>query len=633
MKAILGCILLFPLLGTLFHVLLGRYCTRRTVEFVACGSVVASFAMALTGMIHTGQQSFTVTWFQWFAVDDLRAAVDFLYDPLSAIMAVMVTFVASLIHLYSVAYMRDDTDYVRYFCFLNLFVFAMLVIVLADNLLFLFLGWEGVGFCSYALIGFWYRNVANATAGRKAFVFTRVGDVAFGIGLGLFYVLFKDLSISHITANATTLAPGMATVLGLLLLWSAVGKSAQLPLAVWLPDAMAGPTPVSALIHAATMVTAGVYLLIRLFPVLVLSPVALGAIALVGALTALFAACSALGQTDIKRVLAYSTISQIGYMFLAVGAGDIIGSMSYLLSHAFFKSLLFLSAGCIIQALHDQHNILLMGQHVRRHLPAVCWVFLAGALSLGALPPSGGFLNKDRILLALFTHPGEFYRVLWVVTMMTAFLTTLYVFRLFFLVFTGERENSAGAPLQPIPPLMVRILWPLAFLSLFAGFSNLPPVWSGKEWLAHYLAIIPGGVSHVEATLSLEWVIGASDGLVALAALLLAYFLYGSGGFLVSHKTGEPGGRLQRVLFNAFYVDWLYQKLVARPYRDMARFLWIRVDEGTVDAGMVGYGRVFGALSAGLRLGTTGRLSTYLAMLLLGFAIIISVLVFGLYSS
>ena len=631
MKSVLLLIILFPLLGALFHVLLGRYCSRRTVELVACGSVVVSFAMALTGIINAGQQSFTFIFFQWFAVDDLKAVVDILYDPLSAVMAVTVTFVSSLIHLYSVAYMRDDTDYVRYFCYLNLFVFCMLVIVLADNLLFLFLGWEGVGFCSYALIGFWYGDVANATAGRKAFVLTRIGDVAFGIGLGLCYVLFKDLSISHITANTAALAPGMATVLGLLLLWSAVGKSAQLPLAVWLPDAMAGPTPVSALIHAATMVTAGVYLLIRLFPIILLSPIALTAIALVGALTALFASCSALGQTDIKRVLAYSTISQVGYMFLAVGAGDIIGSMSYLLSHAFFKSLLFLAAGCIIQALHEEHNILTMGAHVRRHLPMVCWLFLAAALSLGALPPSGGFLNKDRILLALFTHPGAIYRMLWGITMLTAFLTTLYTFRLFYLVFTGDRGTSGDRAPKSIPGLMVGVLWPLAFLSLFAGFSNLPPVWSGKEWLAHYLAIIPGSISHVEATLSLEWLIGAGDGLVAFAAVLFAHFLYGPGGALVSRKPGEMGERLQRLLFNAFYLDWLYQKMIAGPYRSMARFLWLKVDEGVVDAGMVGYAKAFDVFSTGLRLWTTGRLSTYLRMLLLGSTIILCALALGLY--
>jgi NADH-quinone oxidoreductase subunit L len=631
LKSILLLILFPPLLGALFHMLLGRHCSRRTVEVVACGSVVTSFVMALAGLLNAGQQSFTIVFFQWFAVEDLTAAVSFLYDPLSAIMAVMVTFVSTIIHVYSAAYMREDTDYVRYFCYLNLFVFSMLAITLADNLVFLFLGWEGVGFCSYALIGFWYGDIANATAGRKAFILTRIGDVAFGIGLGLFYVLFKSLSLAHITANAATLAPEMATVLGLLLLWSAVGKSAQLPLAVWLPDAMAGPTPVSALIHAATMVTAGVYLLIRLFPIILLSPTALVAITLVGAVTALFASCSALGQTDIKRVLAYSTISQVGYMFLAVGAGDIIGSMSYLLSHAFFKSLLFLAAGCIIQALHEEHDIHLMGARVRRHLPVVYWVFLAGALSLGALPPSGGFLNKDRVLLAMFTHPGEIYRVLWGVTMVTSFLTTLYTFRLFFLVFTGDRGDSTSAPLKSIPRLMVWVLWPLALLSLFAGFSNLPPVWSGKELLAHYLGTVPGSIPHPEATPRLEWIIAASDGSLAVIALASAYFLYGPKGALIRLHPGEGGNTLQMILFNGFYLDWLYRKIVADPYRSLARFLWIKVDESTVDAGMVGYGKAFDTLSAGLRVGTTGRLSTYLRMLLLGFTAIIGTLAIGLY--
>ncbi len=631
MKSVLILILLFPLLGALFHMLLGRYCARRTVETVACGSVIASFAMALTGIINAGQQSSTIVFFQWFAVEDLVATVSFLYDPLSALMAVMVTFVSSIIHIYSAAYMRDDTDYVRYFCYLNLFVFSMLVITLADDLVFLFLGWEGVGFCSYALIGFWYGDSANATAGRKAFVLTRIGDVAFGIALGLFYVLFKSLSITAITANASALAPQMATMLGLLLLWSAVGKSAQLPLAVWLPDAMAGPTPVSALIHAATMVTAGVYLLIRMFPIILLSSTVLVAITVAGAVTALFAAGSALGQTDIKRVLAYSTISQVGYMFLAVGAGDIIGSMSYLLSHAFFKSLLFLAAGCIIQALHEEHNIHLMGGRVRRHLPAVCWVFLAGALSLGALPPSGGFLNKDRVLLAMFTHPGEIYRVLWGVTMVTSFLTTLYTFRLFFLVFTGGRGEAAAPPPKSIPGLMVWILWPLAILSLFAGFINLPPVWSGKELLAHYLATVPGSVLHLEATSGLEWFIAASDGSLAVIALALAYFLYGPGRTPIRLHPGEIGERLQTILLHAFYLDWLYRKIIADPYRSLARFLWMKVDEGTVDAGMVGYGKAFDTLSAGLRIATTGRLSTYLRMLLLGFTVIICTLAIGLY--
>jgi NADH-quinone oxidoreductase subunit L len=351
----------------------------------------------------------------------------------------------------------------------------------------------------------------------------------------------------------------------------------------------------------------------------------------VGALTALFASCSALGQTDIKKVLAYSTISQVGYMFLAVGAEDIIGSMSYLLSHAFFKSLLFLAAGCIIQALREEHDILLMGDPVRRNLPSVFWVFLAGALSLGALPPSGGFLNKDRVLLALFTHPGEIYRVLWGVTMVTSFLTTLYTFRLFFLVFTGNHDKRTESAFKPIPGMMVWVLWPLAFLALFAAFSNLPPVWSGKELLAHYLATVPGSVPHLDATPGLEWFIGAGDGTLALSALLLAYFLYGPRGVAVKRHLAEPGNRLQTVFYHAFYLDRLYLKFVANPYRTVAHFLWVNVDEATVDAGMIGYGRMFGAFSSLLRIWTTGRLSTYLLMLLLGFTVIIGALAFGLY--
>ena len=404
----------------------------------------------------------------------------------------MVTFVSSLIHIYSVGFMREDEDYVRFFCYMNLFVFAMLVVTLSDNLLFLYLGWEGVGFCSYALIGFWYADEVKATAGRKAFILTRIGDVAFGIAIAFFFIITNTLSLSSINGQAASLSAGMATTLGILLLFAAAGKSAQLPLAVWLPDAMAGPTPVSALIHAATMVTAGVYLLIRFFPVVSLSPAALLIIAIVGAGTALFAACAALAQKDIKRILAYSTISQVSYMFLGVGAGDITGGMFHLLSHAFFKALLFLAAGCVIHVLHEEHDIFRMGS-LRSRLPAVFWLFLAGSLALGAIPPFGGFFSKDRILLATFIHPEPIYKILWVVAAVTALLTPLYTFRLFFIVFLERpdalRDSSRKEPgLRPLPQLMVWTLWPLAILSLIAGLLNIPLVLSGNEWLASFLS-------------------------------------------------------------------------------------------------------------------------------------------------
>ena len=348
--------------------------------------------------------------------------------------------------------MRDDADYVRYFCYLNLFVFAMLVITMADNLLFVYLGWEGVGFCSYALIGFWYRDEANANAGRKAFICTRIGDIAFGVALGLFFVYFGNFSITYINSHAAGLSPGLVTLLALLLLWAAVGKSAQLPLTVWLPDAMAGPTPVSALIHAATMVTAGTYLLMRLFPVVSLSPTAMLIIAGVGAVTALYASFAALAQWDIKKMLAYSTISQVGYMFLAVGAGDIVGGLFHLVSHAFFKALLFLAAGIVIQALAEEHNIFRMG-NLRRRLPAVYWLFLIGAVSLSAFPLLGGFFSKDRILLATFINPDNTYKIFWILGLVAAFLTPLYTFRVFFVAFPERPDGRRAEEIAAHPPL------------------------------------------------------------------------------------------------------------------------------------------------------------------------------------
>ncbi len=341
MKTILFLLLLFPFAGGLILAVIGRYLPRRLSEWIGCASILGSLLMAILAFGGAGGRRYLLTFFDWIQVGDFSASMSVYYDALAAIMALMVTFVSSLIHLYSVSFMRDDRDYVRYFCYMNLFVFSMLVITLADNLVFLYLGWEGVGFCSYILIGFWYSDVINATAGRKAFILTRIGDVAFGVAIALFFLTLDQLSIFSINAKATSLSTGTATLLGLLLFWGAVGKSAQLPLIVWLPDAMAGPTPVSALIHAATMVTAGAYLLMRLFPVIALSSVTMVTIATVAAVTGLFSALAALGQKDIKRILAYSTISQVSYMFLGVGTGDVTGGMYHLLSHAFFKAMLF----------------------------------------------------------------------------------------------------------------------------------------------------------------------------------------------------------------------------------------------------------------------------------------------------
>jgi NADH-quinone oxidoreductase subunit L len=529
----------------------------------------------------------------------------------------MVTFVSSLIHIYSVAFMREDTDYVRYFCYLNLFVFSMLLIALADNLLFVYVGWEGVGFCSYALIGFWYTNLDFATAGRKAFILTRIGDVAFGVALALFFYLFQNFSIMYINAHATTLSVTLATVLGLLLLWAAMGKSAQLPLTVWLPDAMAGPTPVSALIHAATMVTAGAYLLMRLFPVFHHAPIAMLVMAGAGAVTTLYASFAALAQVDIKKILAYSTISQVGYMILGVGAGDFIGGFFHLLSHAFFKSLLFLGAGCIIQALDEEHNIFKMG-NLRRLMPQVYWPFLIGSLSLAAFPMIGGFFSKDRILEAAFIHPYPIYKAFWAIAFLAALLTPVYTFRMFFTAFLDRPDGRTADEVKPIPRLMVWVLWPLAILAFGDGLLNLP-FGPGKDWLAKFLSSVPGARVDLGAPSMVSWGLGLGDAALVLLVLGMTYVIF-------RRPRPDIWGAFQDTLFGAFYLDWLYLRFIARPYQWLSGLLWRDVDEAGVDRSYEKTASGFGIFSGFMGLWTTGRLSTYLTMLFLGLTVMFAAL-------
>ncbi len=655
MKIVLLLLLLFPLAGGVLNALLGRYLPRRVVEVIACTGVIGSLVMAVIALILLGDRSHDLTYWSWFSAGELSTSFNVHYDPLAAVMALMVTFVSSIIHLYSVAFMREDEDYLRFFCYLNFFVFAMLVITTADSLLFVYLGWEGVGFCSYALIGFWYRDPANAAAGRKAFICTRIGDVAFGVGLALFFVLFHNFSLTYINTHASSLSRGMATLLGLLLLWAAVGKSAQLPLTVWLPDAMAGPTPVSALIHAATMVTAGVYLLMRLFPVVSQSPTAMLAIAAVGSVTSLYAALGALAQSDIKKMLAYSTISQVGYMVLAVGAGDIVGGTFHLVSHAFFKALLFLAAGFVIQALSEEHNIFRMG-NLRQLMPSVYWLFLAGAVSLSAFPLLGGFFSKDRILLATFLNPGLAYKFFWFLGVVAALLTPIYTFRVFFIAFPERPDGRRPEEVHLPPRFMAAVLWPLAILALGDGLLNLPGG-IGKNFLGHYMAPVPGARPDLGAPVGLEWIMGLGTAVSVIATIILAYYLYRR------RPVREPAREgLHEFLFSGLYLDQFYRLIFIRPYQAVSRFLWRRVDEGVVDRGYIGLAKGFFypywaicrflwqkldeealdegvvkaagqllRLSGGLGGWTTGRLSTYLTMLLLGLAVFLGALAVSWY--
>ena len=650
MEIILILLLFFPLLGAVTCALGGRRLPRRVVEITACTVVVGSTVMALIGLISTWGTAIQIRLFHWITVGSFSNAMDINYNSLASLMALMVTFVASIIHLYSVAFMRDEEDYARYFAYLNLFVFAMLVITLADNLLFFYLGWEGVGFCSYALIGFWYTDPAKASAGRKAFVTTRIGDAAFGVALAVLFWQFGSLAITEINAHTANLGTGMATLIGLLLLWAAAGKSAQLPLTVWLPDAMAGPTPVSALIHAATMVTAGVYLLMRLYPVVSLSPLALSIIAGVGAVTTLYASLGALGQYDIKKVLAYSTISQVGYMILAVGAADIIGGMFHLLSHAFFKSLLFLTAGYVIQALDEEHDIFKMG-NLRRLLPHIYWPFLIGALCLSAFPLIGGFFSKDRILLATFLQSGLDYRIWWSLAALAALLTPIYTFRMFFLAFLERPGGRRPEDIRPVPRFMAWVIWPLALLALCDGMLNIP-FGPGKEWLGEFLSKLPGSRVNLGAPSGYELTMGVGSAILIILTIILTYYIYRAPGLSLNYPS------VQRWLLEGLYLDKIYHRIFILPYNyasqilwhrideqgvnriieataifliriywKISAFLWLDVDEGSVDGSLDKGAQGVVSFSGLLGLWTTGKLSFYLKMLFLGLTSLFSGLI------
>ncbi|HOS43734.1 MAG TPA: NADH-quinone oxidoreductase subunit L [Armatimonadota bacterium] len=501
MYSLIWLVPIVPFAGFLLLAFAGRYLPRRAVAIIGPGAVGLSAAVML---LISGQflaappagYAYEQTLWSWIATGGLEVGFTLYLDPLSVVMGCVITVVGFLIHVYATAYMAEDEGYSKFFAYMNLFVGAMLLLVLGQNLLVLYLGWEGVGLCSYLLIGFWYKKPENGAAAMKAFIVTRIGDVALLIGLFLLVVQFGTLDIPAILAaapGAWAVGAPAAVAAALLLLGGAVGKSAQLPLQTWLPDAMAGPTPVSALIHAATMVTAGVYLIARLHALFALAPGALLLVGIIGAATLLLAAFSALAQHDLKRILAYSTISQLGYMFLALGVGAWTAALFHFMTHAFFKALLFLGAGAIIHSLRDEQNIFRMGG-LRRRLPAVYWTFLAGALALAAAPLiTAGFYSKDLILFAAWVSPvGN--RWLWGAGLLGAFLTALYTFRMVFLVFHGpERTAPHGRP----GPAMTVPLMILALLSLLGGFVETPADLGGVHLFSSFLGhALPGLAAH-----------------------------------------------------------------------------------------------------------------------------------------
>jgi NADH-quinone oxidoreductase subunit L len=567
---------IIPFASFIWLALAGPRTSRKAVAAVGVGSIAAStiISILITATFLNSPPpggSYTQVLWQWISVDGFQPQIAFYLDALSLIMMLVVSFVSFLIHLYSAEFMLDDEGYSRFFAYMNLFVASMITLVLGNNLLLLYLGWEGVGLCSYLLIGFWYQDPQNGVAAQKAFIVTRVGDTAFAIGLFLLFTHLGTLEIQPLMQRAAQQWPSGSTyamAAAALLLGGAIGKSAQLPLQTWLPDAMAGPTPTSALIHAATMVTAGVYLIARTHVLFALAPPVQLAVAVVGAATLLLAGCSALVQSDIKRVLAYSTISQIGYMFLALGVGAWSAAIFHLMTHAFFKALLFLVSGIVIQALHHEHNILKMGG-LRRDLPYAFWGFVIGGSALAGLPLiTAGFYSKDLILWQAWSS-AQGSTALWVAGMVGVLLTSLYIYRLIFLVFYGEKKMEVSH--RPSWQIKVPVVL-LSVLSIIGGFVNIPATLGNVPAFTNLLhSALPDVIETHTAGLSE----GLSEGIAAIAfalGLAIAYTLFlRRRGIVEAMASSGVGQALHQFWFADWGMDWLYDRIFVRPVMWAAR--------------------------------------------------------------
>ncbi len=604
-----------PLLGFLINAFLGRRLARRLVGWVGAGSVGVAFALALgvIARVGGGETTQTISLYDWIALGDLRVPFNLLIDPLTCVMLLVITGVGFLIHWYAIGYMAADPGLARFFAYMNLFVFSMLLLVLAANFVWLIVGWALVGLCSYLLIGFWFERHTAVLAARKAFVMNVIGDVGMVFAAFLLFLNLRTLNFAEVFARAPKALPvggSLITAITLLLLVGAVAKSAQLPLHTWLPDAMEGPTPVSALIHAATMVTAGVYLVARMHGLYQQAPLSAGAVAVIGAVTALMAATMGLVQVDIKRILAYSTMSQIGYMFTAVGIGAYAAGMFHFLTHGFFKALLFMAAGNVIHAVHDQQDIRVMGR-LRVALPITWVTFLAGALSISGFPLLAGFFSKEAILGAAVTQ-GPAAPALWAILLLTAGLTGVYMFRLFFVAFGStsppvpdERRLHEAPPVMLIPVGILAVLAVVGGYPIFFGLGRfLAPVFPKSE----VLAFSPAGRELGALVAGIA---------VALAGIGLAYLFYA--------RRPEAAARWRRalpalyaLLWNKYYVDPLYDRLFVRPGEAMAR-LCQRVFEPRIFTGLTdGLATQVRELSNDWRQLQTGQVRWYALIMLLG---------------
>jgi len=672
---------LLPLLGFLVNASFGRRVSKAAAGAVACGAMIGSFAVSLLSVVRLVRlepeaRAIVNQVFTWIASGDFRADFTLRLDPLSAVMILVITGIGSLIHIYSTAYMHEevDSEYARYFSYLNLFAAFMLVLVLGANFLIMFVGWEGVGLCSYLLIGFWFQKKSASDAGKKAFIVNRIGDWGFVLGLLLAFVRFGTIDFQDIAGAVAPMAPdggfGTISAITLLLFVGATGKSAQIPLYVWLPDAMEGPTPVSALIHAATMVTAGVYMIGRNAVLFSHAPTTLLVVAVIGTVTALMAGTIGLVQNDIKRVLAYSTVSQLGYMFLAMGVGAYAAGIFHLYTHAFFKALLFLGSGAVIHALAGEQDLRRMGG-LRSELPITYWTFLIGSIAIAGVPGLAGFFSKDEILFRTFASG---HTILWVVGLLTSLLTAIYMFRLVFLAFHGTRApqpvkpahpeeeepaahhvagddaaagtqasqspvpthqahpahpshgaHSGTAHLHDAPPAMALALIVLAVGSVVAGYVGLPGILGGGDWFARFLepafGVHPAEEAVAEHGLELTLMLVSS--LVAVAGIGIAAYFFLKNRHAADRLADQFAGP-RRLLENKYYVDEIYDAAIVQPIRITSESgLWRVVDARIIDGAVNGVAEVVGGASDRLRRIQTGSVRAYAASLFLGVVLIL----------
>ncbi|HEY9535565.1 MAG TPA: NADH-quinone oxidoreductase subunit L [Mucilaginibacter sp.] len=629
MEKYIWLIPLLPLAGFVINGLGRNTLSKSVIGFIGSLLVLIAFGLSVAAFfqVKSTGHAIDVNLFTWFQVGKFQVNFSFLIDQLSSIMLLIITGVGFLIHLYSVGYMHDDDGFGKFFAYLNLFVFFMLLLVMGSNYLIMFIGWEGVGLCSYLLIGFWYTNPSYADAAKKAFVMNRIGDLGFLLGIFLIFHTFDSIAYKDVFLRALHTNDAPFVLITLLLFIGAVGKSAQLPLFTWLPDAMAGPTPVSALIHAATMVTAGIYMIARSNILFTMAPETMEVVAIIGLITAAFAALIALTQTDIKKVLAYSTVSQLGYMFLGLGVGAYTGAFFHVLTHAFFKALLFLGAGSVIHAMSGEQDMRKMGG-LGGKIKITFVTMLIGTIAISGIPPFSGFFSKDEILAAAYAHNPTYY----VVGVITAMLTSFYMFRMMYLTFWGKFRGTHEQEhhLHESPASMTIPLVVLAVLSAVAGFIGVPAVLGGHHELHAFLSPVFDGSAKLlgehELSGSIEWTLMGISVAGALAAMAYAYVKYVKNAHVPVEDT-EERSILSNLSYHKFYVDEIYDFLIRRPLDALSGFFYDLVERLGIDGLVNDLGKGTIETSKALRLLQTGNVGFYIFMMVAG---IVAILIYSL---